>query len=438
MNLKEYLGVFENIFWLSADKLSKILIGVTVVVAVARYMEPSGFGVFSYAQAIVAIFLLVSTLGFDTVVVRDLIKYRKSEGEILGSALFIRFCASVVIYLTLCLFIYNFRSESDLLLWSVLILGINVIGQPFKVFSYWFEARLKLKYVVWITNTNLIVFSALKIFVIYLDFGFYLIVWLTMLELLLSNLFIYLAYIYISKDTISLSIKTNRIKELLRDSWPLIISSAVWVLYTRVDQLMVGRVLGEEAVGIYSAAVKISDIVSYLPSVIVVSLIPKILPYKKSNPQGYEEMFQGLYNLVLSLLIPIALFLSLFSEVIIKAIFGEIYLQSADVLRVNAWMSIFFGMAVISGRYLLNENKQRLSMIRHIFGLVVNVVLNYFLIKLYGMIGAAYASLISLFLANYIFDVFFKDTRKVFKQKTIALTFIWVFSLFKSRGEYGS
>jgi O-antigen/teichoic acid export membrane protein len=122
-----------------------------------------------------------------------------------------------------------------------------------------------------------------------------------------------------------------------------------------------------------------------------------------------------------------SLFVFIYSNEIVYLLYGNEYIKSAKVLAIQFWIIVFVAMATISGKYFLNAGLQKITMKRHLFGLILNISLNYLMIPVYGIEGAAIASLISLILANYIFDSFTKDTRGVFFQKTKALTFFWIF-----------
>src|SRR5690606_21641257 len=90
------------------------------------------------------------------------------------------------------------------------------------------------------------------------------------------------------------------------------------------------------------------------------------------------------------------------------------------VLALHIWSGIFIGIAVISGRYFVNEGLQKITMWRHLMGLIINIPLNFLFIKWFGIEGAAMATLVSLFISNYVLDFFARETRVVFIQKTRA------------------
>lgn len=82
---------FKNSLWILLEKVSRIISGILVGVLVARFLGPAQFGTISYALSIIAIFTIISTLGLDGLVVRELITRKERINEILGTAFWLRF-----------------------------------------------------------------------------------------------------------------------------------------------------------------------------------------------------------------------------------------------------------------------------------------------------------------------------------------------------------
>ena len=87
-------------------------------------------------------------------------------------------------------------------------------------------------------------------------------------------------------------------KQLLKDSWPLIFSAIVVMIYMRIDQIIIKEMLGEYEVGIYSAAVRLSEGCYFIPMLITASLFPAILNGKKQSEELYKQRLQHLYTLM--------------------------------------------------------------------------------------------------------------------------------------------
>lgn len=417
--------VLNNILWLFFDKIIRMGIGVFVLILLARYLGPEQYGLLNYAQALIALFAALSGLGLYGIVVRDLVKY-DDKNLLLGTAFGLKILSAIFAYALLVLLIYILRPDDELSKYIVIILGLSLLFNTSDIIKFWFEANVQSKYTVIVENSVFVVISILKLLMIYYKFSLLSFVYIFTLEAFLVALFLFIIYI---KRTILSKWKFNktRAKELLKDSWPLIISSIAWIIYTRIDQIMIGQMLGDKEVGLYSAAIRLSDIANFIPTMIAFSIIPTIIKLRDENRKLYEKKFQDIYYVVISLMIILAIFVSFFSNEIIHILYGAEYIKSSNVLQIQFWIIIFTSLAAISGKYLINDGLQKITMNRHIIGVFLNIPLNYFMIPIYGIEGAAVASLISLGISNYIFDFFTKNTKLVFLHKTKALAFFWIF-----------
>jgi O-antigen/teichoic acid export membrane protein len=184
--------------------------------------------------------------------------------------------------------------------------------------------------------------------------------------------------------------------------------------------------VGEEAVGIYSAALRISQAWYFVPMVIVASVFPSILEAKKHSNEKYLLRFQNLYDLMTFISVAISLLITFLADPIIRILFGNSYAEASAVLSIHIWTSIFVFLGVASGRWFIAENLQILNLQRAVLGAAINVCLNVLLIPNYGAIGAAIATMISFSISGLFFDLIQRGTREMFFMK------IRSFNIFRS------
>ena len=130
--------------------------------------------------------------------------------------------------------------------------------------------------------------------------------------------------------------------------------------------------------------------------------------------------------------ISVAFLIMLFSGLIINILYGKEYAQAASVLSIHIWSGVFVFLGVASSNYLIAENLTKISFFRTILGAVSNVILNIILIPLYGIIGAAYATLISYAVSGYFSNILFIKSRRIFLMFLKSLFPIHYFKKFKS------
>ena len=423
-NNPKFKKIFKNISWLFFDKILKMSFGVVIVVLLSRYLTPSEFGLYNYTISIVSLFAAISALGLNDIVVRDLLEKSRSYTT-LGSAFVLRITGAFVGISLLLIAIYVLRPNDENSKYMVLVLSFSILFKSSDTFKSYYESKTASKSVVVVENTVFIFSSLLKLLMIYEKAPLIIFIYLLLLESTL--IFFFLIYVYNrqEKSLLYWEFSMIRSKELLKDSWPLIISSAAWIIYSKMDQVMIGQILGNREVGLYAAATNLSQISSFIPAIITFSIVPSIIQFRLSNRNYYNEKFQVIYNIVTTILFLLALTITLFSKFIINLLYGENYLESSSVLTIQFWVVVLIGLATVSGRYLINDNYQKVTMSRHLLGVIINIPLNLILIPVYNIEGAAIASLISLFIVNYVFDMFYRKTRFIFFQKSKALLFFW-------------
>jgi len=179
--------------------------------------------------------------------------------------------------------------------------------------------------------------------------------------------------------------------------------------------------LGDESVGVYSAAVRISEVWYFIPMVIAASVFPSIIEAKKQGEALYYQRLQKLYNLMVVLALAVAIPMTFLSELVVTLLFGNAYVQAGSVLSIHIWAGLFVFLGLASGKWFIIEGLQRYSFYRTLFGAVANIVLNLIMIPKFGVLGAASATVISYAIAGLFSDVLQKETRTIFKMKLRSL-----------------
>jgi len=281
-------------------------------------------------------------------------------------------------------------------------------------------------------NGIFLIFAAIKIGLIVAEAPLLAFIWALFAEGLLVATGLMIVYALQGGQINAWKTQISRAKNLIKDSWPLILSGLAIMIYMRIDQIMLGQMLGDESVGIYSAAVKISEVWYFIPMTVVASVFPSIIEAKKQNETLYYDRLQKLYDIMVLVALTVAILMTFLSDWVVTLLFGKAYLEASTVLSVHIWAGIFVFLGVASGKWFIIEGLQRYSFYRTLLGAIVNIVSNFFLISKYGIIGAAIATFFSQIIAAYIFDIICLKTRVLFWMKTRALYAPFLF--FKIRG----
>ena len=425
---------FFNTGWLFTEKVLRMAVGLFVGVWVARYLGPAQYGLFNYVQAFVGLFSAFATLGLDGIVVRELIKDESKKDVLLGTAFWLKIMGAIVMLIMIALAV-QFTSNDHYTNILVFIIAGSTIFQAFNVIDFYFQAKVLGKFIAMANSITLLLSSIVKVALILYKAPLIAFVWVVAFD----NLILALGYIYfyikvsrhhnqqpttIRHPLFHFTFNKKLAISLLKDSWPLILSGLAVMIYMRIDQVMLQEMIGSEAVGQYSAAVRISEAWYFIPMVISNSLFPAIVNAKKQSEELYYARLQRLYDLMVWISIAIALPMTFLSDWVINLLYGSAYSQAGSVLMIHIWAGVFVSLGVASGKWLLIENLQIFSTINTTIGAITNVILNYFLIKKLGSAGAAWATLISYFISAYFCLLLWKRTKVNFIKLTKSLFFI--------------
>lgn len=391
----------------------RIIAGLFVGIWVARYLGPEQFGLFSYVLAFTAIFGGIAKLGLDGILVRELINHPEKRDTYLGTAFWLKILGAFIV-MGLMVAIVPFTSNEATTNLYIFIIAAGLVFQSFEVVDFYFQSQVFAKIVSICKVIQLALSSIIKIYLVLTEAELIWFVLVTAFDALSLAISFFIAYQLRNNPSFYKHFDLNIAKHLLKDSWPLIFSAIVVMIYMRIDQIMIKEILGEYEVGIYSAAVRLSEAFYFVPTLITASLFPAILNAKKQNEELYKQRLQRLYTFLVWMAIAIALTLTFLSDWLILLLFGQAYQEAGQVLMIHVWASIFVFLGVASGKWFITENLQRFSLINTSVGAILNVGLNLILIPKFGVVGAAYATLISYGVAAYLMNSIWKVSRSNF------------------------
>lgn len=396
-------------------------LGLIVGVWIARYLGPEQFGLLNFAMAFTSLFGAIAALGLQDIVVRDIVRDPDSARVTLGTSAFMQLLGGLVAYLLILAAIVQLRPDDTLARSIVAILGLMMLLKASDISVFWFESQVQSKFTVWVQNGAFLFFAAIKVVLILQRAPLIAFVWAILAEAAIVALVLLLVMSKHGPSLARLRVNAERGKTLLKDSWPLILSAIAITVYMKIDQIMLGQMIGDEAVGIYSAAVRVSELWYFVPMVIVASFFPTILEAKKQSELQYYARLQSLFDLMSLISIPVAITMTFLSSPIMDLLFGPAYIQAGPVLAIHIWASIFVFLGVAHSKWFLIENLQKLMFYRTALNGLINVLLNYLLIPKYGALGAAIALVIAQSLGTMIYDHFRADTKRLFYMKVSSL-----------------
>lgn len=391
-----------------------LLLGFVSRVIIVRCITQSEYGLFSLALVLASIFVTISTTGLQEGSTRY-IAYFKGKGEeekvrvVISLSIKIVLIASIISSLILFFFsdvistniFHSPELSAPLKIFSVVIpftVLITIFTSLFRGFgkvepnAYFQNILRNVLFILFLVAVSLLGLSFLGVLYAYL------------VSIVLTC--IAFAIYTLKKLPLTSSMKretgANQIrKELILFSAPLLINSILGMMMGWTDTLMLGYFKTPDVVGLYNGALPLAHLIPIaLTSAGFIYVPISSGLYSKKLMEEMGRTYQVLTKWIFSVTIPIFFILFLFPETILNFLFGMNYIQAAPVLRILALGFMFHAFLGLNGISLLVMGETRFLMIASLFGAISNVVLNVALIPIFGIVGAALASLVSYGVAN--------------------------------------
>jgi len=416
--LQRLLG---NSAWQILDKVFRMGTGVLVSVYVARYLGPGNFGLMNFAVALAALFSAVAAFGLPSIVVRDLVQRPLERGTLLASALLLRLAGGAVAVLLTVTVAALMRPGDLRTLAIVAVVALAALPQAWDVIDYDYQSRLQARPIVVVRSLSFAASAAMRVALVLVGAPLIGFAWAVVLEALLNAV---LMIRLIQREGLQfrwLGASAREVRRLIAVSWPLVIAGLSVSVYMRIDQVMLGEMLGDHGVGVFSAAVRISEALYFLPVAVAASVAPVLTAAHARSPLEYERRFLQLTRLLVWLAIGVALGFSLFSGTIIGFLYGARYSDAAPVLAIHAWCGVLVSFGVCGTLWLTNAGYFRNQMFQTLAGACVNVGLNLLLIPRAGVVGAAIASCAAQLMSAVLWNLVQPATRRLFRLQIGAL-----------------
>ncbi len=404
--------ILKNSIWIISDKILRLLIGLIIGAWVARYLGPKLFGTLSYVVSYITLFQAFASFGIDAIVVRDLTKEKHESGKIIASSFFLKFISGIVAWLAAIILMgINNGFNSQVILLTTIV-GSSIIFQSSECFDLWFQSQSQSKKTFVSKLIAYLFTNFLKVIFILNNAPLYAFAILISLEALLIGITLFFSFLKFPTDS-KLSISKKFVFSLIREGWPLMLSSLFVAIYMRIDQIMIKNFIGENKLGIYSAILPLSNIWQFIPISLGVSLAPFVTKAKNESEESYWKMLDKIFS-VFSILAWIVIIPTVFfSKFIINLLYGNQYLEGATILAIYIFTNLFINLGVAQNLWLINDNKVLISLYKTLIAAVFSLICNLVFIPKFGLIGAAIIAVLSQGVSAIFSNIFF--SKKILK-----------------------
>jgi O-antigen/teichoic acid export membrane protein len=416
LSLKGRSVYATNAFWMLGDRIANIASAFIWSIILARRLGMSEFGSYNAITSSVAILLPIAAFGLNSLLNKLLIDTKANLlSTVLTGALLKLLSGIVCCVLVNIWFYYSSTLElTQVNFFYSLILIIHFL-QVFESFNQSFSSS---RIVSLCRFSTVILFLVLKITLWAYD---YLDLTVALYVQALEFFVYFVCLSLISVKNYSEQFKNSgkytfsqfqtMSKIMISGGGLLILSGVAETVNLKIDILMLTELSGLDSVSIYSVATKFSESGYFFAAAIATSFFPKIIKAKISNQAEYYEVLRGLIRKLLIVCFGVFSLTAIFAYPAIYYLYGVEYMDSYYVLIIHLFASFFVYFRAVFSKWIVAEHLLKYSLITHLFGGVVNVGLNLFLIPHYGYYGAAISTIISYSFSSYFSLLFFEEPR---------------------------
>jgi O-antigen/teichoic acid export membrane protein len=407
---------------------------------VTRYFGPSNFGVISYAESIVAFVAPVMKLGLDSILVKEFVKDPEIEGEIIGTSLVLNLCSAALCIIGVFAFTMIANYGEPITIVVCVLYSLLLIFQAFEMIQYWFHAKLLAKYTAMAMLFSYVVVASFQVILLATKSPIYFFALSNALDFLIIS--VILNIIYRKKGGKKFKFSLPVARSMLKESKYFILSSLMITIFAHTDRIMLKFMMGDTATGFYSAAVTCAGITSFVFAAILDSFRPSIFAaakreglmrdssekeekngFEKTQTEqaettekaiskskfslsgDFEKRVAGLYSIIIYFSLIQCVVITVLAWLVVRIICGTGYADSVEPLRIVVWYTTFSYLGSVRNIWIVAKGKQSILLFINLGGALVNVILNLLLIPVWGINGAAVASLAAQVFSNVVLSV---------------------------------
>lgn len=364
---------------------------------VSRVLMPTGTGLVSFANSIIAYFALFAQLGIPTYGIRACAKVRDDKeklSKVVQELLIINSIISVFVYIVFfasLMIVPKMRTNKTLFIVMSATILFNVIG-----IEWMYKALEQYTYIA----IRSIIFKFIALILMFLlvrsknDYVWYGVI--TIFAASASNILNFFnAHKYISLKPIG----NYNFKQHLKAITIFFAMSCATTIYTNLDSAMIGFIKGVTENGYYSAAVKIKIVLVSVVTSLGTVLLPRASYYIENGLNDeFKRISNKAINFVFVIAVPMMIYFIIFAPESIFFLAGDAYSKSILPMQIIMPTLLFIGLTNIMGlQMLVPMGKEKYVMSSEIVGAVVDLILNASLIPIFGASGAAIGTVVAEF-----------------------------------------
>lgn len=401
--------VIKNASWIVACRIVQSVLALIISMLTARYLGPSNYGLISYASSIVAFVVPLMQLGLSNILVQETVQNPQEEGAIFGTSMVMSLCSAVACMVGVVAFAFVANANQTHVVAVCALYSIVLLFQALEMLQYWFQAKLLSKYASIVSLCAYAVVSAYKFFLLLTGKSVYWFAVSNAMDAMLICVGLHGMYRKLGGQKLRFSMGTAR--RMFARSKYYIVSSLMVTIFAQTDKIMLTLMINETATGYYSAAIACAGMTTFVFGAIIDSMRPSVFESKKNGREQFEKSMTVLYGIIIYLSLAQSIGMTLLAKPIVRILYGTEYAAASSALRIVVWYTTFSYMGAVRNIWILANEKQKYLWIINLSGALLNVLLNAVLIPHWGIEGAAVASLVTQFFANFVLGFILKPIK---------------------------
>ena len=402
--------IFRNASWIIGCRILQAIFSLVITMLTARMLGPANYGLINYAASIVAFVVPIMQLGLNNILVMELVNSPDDEGEILGTSIAMSVCSAFLSIIGVIAFscVAN-QNETETIIVCALY-SILLVFQSLDLIQYWFQAKYLSKFTAITTLVASLLVSLYKVFLLVTSKSIYWFALIYAIDYFIISITLIVIYNRLKGKRLRFSVK--RAADLLKKSRYYMLSSFMITIFAQTDKIMLKLMVGSEATGYYTAAYTCATITTFVFAAIIDSFRPSIIESKALSEKKFEQGMTRLYSIVIYVSLAQGVGVALFSKLMINVLYGADYLPAVSALQLVIWFTVFSYIGSVRNVWILAEGKQKYLWMINLLGAIVNIVVNYFAITAWGIMGAALSSVVTQFFTNVLLGFIIKPIRQ--------------------------
>lgn len=395
--------VSNSAIWATLQQASVLGSSAVVGIVLANTIPLEDFGTFAYVTTLASIGMVVVAAGLNALALKILVGDEARQGSILSNLFIVREACALGAYVVLGAVAFLTGNQSTI---PVALVALTVLfARAADVPELWFQSQARLVAVAPVRICALAGMLAVRVAVAVSGAPLIVHVLLYVIEsCVVSGVLFMRFYLTRERPQISGGSVAGAVS-LIGSSWLLLAGGVAAQVNSRADIILLQSLSGSEDVGLYAAAARLSELAYFLPVVFMTATFPRLLQMRrKFGPESseYRSELQRGYDLAFWSGMAIASVVFVTGGIAIRALFGEEFEASVSVLRVHVVALPVVFMAAVLSKWMVAEGLYAFSLYRNLAGALINVVLNFLWIPMYGIQGAAWATVVSYATASYL------------------------------------